>query len=374
MPQEKDNNSEVQDPLVTHDPEEMPTAAAIAAVNQHAAREVQKLCFLAPCFDDYECIPDLVAKIAALETGKQCIKPRIVIVNDSPWIQPSQVLLGQLANVHQVEISILDLVVNSGHQRAISVGMAWIDQQQLEYDALIILDSDGEDRPEDALALIHCLEHTGLDACVAVRCSRRENICFRSLYQCYKAIFIICCGKKLNFGNFMALTPYGVKNLLQLDDTPVHLGAALLKSRLPFARKKVARAKRFNGTSKMGGYEHLVVHAFRSLSVLGEQILARLLIFGAMACVAFLLLGLMAIALRFSGLFDFAVSPGWTTLVLLILLGSAVNCSILVFSLALTLVKSRSIRSPVPQDLMLMLVRSYHTFTPEIQEKTRQPG
>ena len=52
-----------------------------------------------------------------------------------------------------LEISILRLRANVGHQRAICAGLCHV-HESLPCDFVVVMDADGEDRPEDAIRLI----------------------------------------------------------------------------------------------------------------------------------------------------------------------------------------------------------------------------
>src|SRR6202022_1562500 len=56
--------------------------------------------------------------------------------------------------VNPESVEILRLICNLGHQRAIAVGLAEVAQRHA-YDAVIVMDCDGEDRPCDLVRLIN---------------------------------------------------------------------------------------------------------------------------------------------------------------------------------------------------------------------------
>ena len=64
------------------------------------------------------------------------------------------------------------------------------------------------------------------------------------------------------------------------------------------------------------------------------------------------LLTIGALILRFSTWFQFEVSPGWTTLVFLMVFGYLAITSMVIFSLALSLITARSAAALSPSQLM----------------------
>ena len=57
-----------------------------------------------------------------------------------------------------VPTTTLELKINIGHQRAIAVGLQFVFNEVTDYDAVVVMDSDGEDRPTDIITLLEKLE------------------------------------------------------------------------------------------------------------------------------------------------------------------------------------------------------------------------
>ena len=71
---------------------------------------------------------------------------------------------------------------------------------------LLIMDSDGEDKPEDITRLLEECKKNGNKIIFAKRKKRKESIIFRTLHFFYKKIFKMLIGKELDFGNFCCMT------------------------------------------------------------------------------------------------------------------------------------------------------------------------
>jgi polyisoprenyl-phosphate glycosyltransferase len=93
---------------------------------------------------------------------------------------------GPLATLQKVEI--VTLATNVGHQRAIAVGLA-IATQDEETDAIVIMDADGEDRPQDIPRLIEAARGRDEFVVVAQRHERTESRAFKILYGLYNLLF-----------------------------------------------------------------------------------------------------------------------------------------------------------------------------------------
>ena len=291
-------------------------------------------------------------EIARLSASTDGICAELVIVNDAPWNLIPKQKLSALAQQVKLPVTVLNLTSNLGHQRALAVGMAWLNAGPSHRDWIVILDSDGEDNPQDVPRMLEALKTSQTLACVAVRGERQEGLRFRLGYRLYQWLILCLSGQRLNYGNFMLLHPKALEVLANSPDTTSHIAASLLRSRLPLTRITSDRRYRYQGTSKMGGYANLVVHAFRAFSVIGDQIAVRLLAINISLIALSFLLTIGALILRFSTWFQFEVSPGWTTLVFLMVFGYLAITSMVIFSLALSLITARSAAALSPSQLM----------------------
>lgn len=81
------------------------------------------------------------------------------------------------------EISVLELTRNLRHQRAIALDLTYINFE-IECDAVIVLDADGEDNLKDVLKLIEkCSEINFTKIVFARRAKRSEGTIFRLFYS-----------------------------------------------------------------------------------------------------------------------------------------------------------------------------------------------
>lgn len=207
----------------------------------------------------------------------------------------------------QLPLAILHLHRNIGHQKAIAAGLAYA-QRHLTFDQIIIMDCDGEDRPEDIPALINAsLQRPGI--VVARRQKRQEGRRFRLFYAAYKFFFRLLTGQSIAFGNFMLLPAPEVKKIVHHSEIWNHLAGAIVKSRLPYTEVPTHRGRRYEGHPKMN-FNSLLLHGLGALGVFIEVIATRLLIFS----VVMILVSLVAIAvIVFIRLFTDKAIPGWAS-------------------------------------------------------------
>jgi polyisoprenyl-phosphate glycosyltransferase len=271
---------------------------------------MQSLRIVVPVFDDWESFGILVRELDRV-AGELQIRVDVSAINDGSTVLPArnQIDLDRLQHLHSLEI--VHLRTNLGHQRAIAVGICFAVQDE-NCDAILVMDSDGEDPP---LAVGQMIKAAGQEAdfCVVARRGKRnERLTFQISYLLYKVLFKLLTGRQINFGNFCFLSRSYAHRLVTISDLWNNLPAAILRSRLPIKAVSVDRAQRYSGKSKMN-LTSLVVHGFSGIAVYAETIFVRFLI---LALALFLLSALsIPFVLTLRIFFPQYATPGWATTV-----------------------------------------------------------
>jgi glycosyltransferase involved in cell wall biosynthesis len=252
-----------------------------------------------PVYEDVEASTQLFRNLAQQMGGEVFV----VAVDDGSVRHPLPCEALSTAGVSGV---VLTLKRNVGHQRAIAIGMAYVADLIESHQCLVVMDSDGEDLPESIPKLLSQLEDPDIDVVVAQRRSRVETFRFKAFYAVYKRLFSLLSGRAISFGNFMALRPNAVKRLAVMQETTIHVAAAVLASKLRISYCPLDRGPRYAGQSKMN-FVGLALHGFKGLMVFAEDVLVRVGI-TCSAIAAFSLVGIIAaIALKLIGF----STPGW---------------------------------------------------------------
>ena len=268
-----------------------------------------KLVVVIPVFNDWEAFAHLVRDIDAIGQYKSS-ELSIIAVDDGSTEPLPDDLAARLELRHVRSLFLVQLKCNMGHQRAIAIGLA--QAVQTEADAIIVMDADGEDRPQDIRLLIeqHVAKPGYLIA--AGRAQRSEGALFRISYSIYKRVFRLLTGQDISFGNFSLIPMHLAKRLVCVPSLWNHFAATLLRSRLPLSLVPSVRGRRYAGKSKLN-FVNLVVHGLSAISVFSDAMLTRLLLFFALATSAGMLAAIVAVALR---LFTDLATPGWASSVL----------------------------------------------------------
>ena len=103
-----------------------------------------KIKILIPVYNDWQSVSKLLDEINNLSISPE-FKISVIIVNDASN-HDRQNEDKNLENIHSIKI--LNIKINQGHARCIATGLKYIYEKE-EFDYVIPMDGDGEDRPEE---------------------------------------------------------------------------------------------------------------------------------------------------------------------------------------------------------------------------------
>ena len=286
------------------------TATTTTAASGNATD--QRFAIVMPIYEDREASTRLLKELFA-EYGN---RPYVVIVDDGSLHQPVQLQVLKDVGLSGV---VIRLKRNVGHQRAIAIGLNYVADHHPDMPCTVVMDSDGEDTPQSIRVLVALLSSPPsaptVDVVVAQRKSRVETLRFKAFYLVYKALFQLLTGRKISFGNFMAVGPIGLKRLAAMQELWMHVAGCVLSSKLRIQTLPIDRGPRYAGKSKMN-FVGLALHGFRALMVFAEDVLVRVGMMCALVAGLTVSASLLAIGLKLA---NFA-TPGWFSVALGILL------------------------------------------------------
>ena len=292
----------------------------------------QSLVVVMPVYEDRTSARQLLTELA-----KACPElPYIIAVEDGSVRDP---LRGNDIAQAGLGGEVLYLTRNMGHQRAIAVGLAYA-SLHLKPETVVVMDSDGEDRPEAVAQLIERLHQGDVDAVVARRRKRSESLKFRVFYAAYKLFFKALTGKTIAFGNFSALSPLALRRVASMQEAWVHYAASLMISRLRIGEVPTDRGKRYAGQPHMN-FVSLSLHGMRSIMVFAEDVLVRVGLSCTLLAAGSVLLLAVTVLLKLIGF----ATPGWFSTAMGILIIIIMQAGVLTF---VTLMVSGLVRSAPP--------------------------
>jgi hypothetical protein len=261
------------------------------------------LVVVAPVYDDAVAAARLLENLQRAFAGAN-VSLRVLLIDDGSPVP----LSGQLQLSPGAKAEVLRLRRNVGHQRAIALAAAYV-HDHLPCDAMIVMDADGEDRPEDAATLVtHCRASSWQRIVFAERSRRSESALFQVCYRLYQLLHWLLTGVRVRVGNFSVVPASRLGALVTLPALWNHYAAAVFQARLPRELVPIARGTRYSGGSKMN-FVSLVVHGLQAISVFVEVVAVRLLFL--VCLVSTVCAGLLGLALATPALAAIG-APAWT--------------------------------------------------------------
>jgi glycosyltransferase involved in cell wall biosynthesis len=266
----------------------------------------RSLLIVTPVFNDWDSFGQLLAEIDKIMPAWN-VSVDVIAVDDGSSQRPRiEAAVNSLQNIDGV--TVVSLAANMGHQRAIAVGLAHANRMAA-HDLCLVMDSDGEDRPEDIATMLNVSAKKPGAIVVAKRAQRSESWRFRAFYKVYKALFRLLTGKAIDFGNFCLIPGDQLGRIAHMAELWNHFAGALVRSRVPLESTDTTRGTRYAGQSTMN-FVSLVVHGLSAISVFSDLMFVRLLVGSLIVGALPVLISAVAIALRLTT--DLAI-PGWTT-------------------------------------------------------------
>ena len=224
---------------------------------------------LTPTFNDSRSLNKLLF-VLNKSIRKKNTKFRVIIVNDCS----SEKINLKTKSLHNIDnIKILNLKKNVGSQKAIYIGLKYI--EKYKYKSIIsILDSDGEDDPFKLKKLIDlAIKKKGI-IFAASRSRRRENILLRTLNKIRLLITFILTGKNMNFGNFSAFASVNLKNIFLNTNLWLAYSGGILKNCKKIKLISIEKKKRYYGISKVN-LKFLLDHSIKIICIFRKEIFIR---------------------------------------------------------------------------------------------------
>ncbi len=228
---------------------------------------------LIPIYNDWQSVFKLVDEINNLTISKD-FQISIIIVNDaSNHDRPKEEI--SLNNIQSIKI--LNIKKNQGHARCIATGLKYIFEKE-EFDYVIPMDGDGEDRPEEIEQFLHHVNKSDGKPIVGERVKRSENTVFKICYILHKLITLTFTGQSIKYGNFTCLTKKTVEKMVNEKATWNSFSGSLRKIEKNLLPIPSIRGNRYFGPSKMSFY-NLLKHSLSIISVFKNAVLIRSALF-----------------------------------------------------------------------------------------------
>ena len=232
-----------------------------------------KVKIVIPIYNDWQSVFKLFEEIDNLKINEN-FEISIIVVNDaSNHDRPNEEM--NFDNIQSIKV--LNMKKNQGHARCIATGLKYIFDKE-EFDYVIPMDGDGEDRPEEIKDFLNQIKNTNGITIVGERIKRSESLLFKVCYQMHKLITFTFTGKLIKFGNFTCLPKTVVEKMVNEKATWNSFSGSLSKIEKNFIKIPSVRGVRYFGPSKMS-FTSLIKHSLSIISVFKKTFLIRSAIF-----------------------------------------------------------------------------------------------
>jgi len=228
---------------------------------------------LIPVYNDWQSVFRLLENINS-EVLVLNSEFSVIIVNDASTEDRPE-LSANLNNLKSVQI--INMKKNRGHARCNATGLKHISEKE-DFDYIIPMDGDGEDRPEELSLLMEKTKEYPDIVVTADRVKRSEGVIFRFCYSAHKYLTLIFTGQNIKFGNYTCLPKSIVNEMINEPATWSSFSGSLAK--IAKDRKSIPseRGTRYFGPSKMS-FINLLKHSLSIIAVFKTTLLIRSVLF-----------------------------------------------------------------------------------------------
>ena len=230
---------------------------------------MKKFIILIPLFNDWKSVSKLLKEID-IQINNWKAEICVFIVNDASTEKRS----GLEFHFKKIKlVKILNMKKNTVHQRCIAAGLKYICKNE-DFDRVIVMDADGEDRPEELNDFFKKTEENPNMTITGNRFKRSEGIIFKILYEVHKLLTFIFTGKLIKFGNFSCLPRIHVEQLIQKPYLWNSYSSAVVKTINDRTFIASIRGSRYVLPSKMN-FTGLIFHSLSIISVFRNLVIFR---------------------------------------------------------------------------------------------------
>ena len=232
-----------------------------------------KIKILIPVFNDFQSASKLISDINSVISNLN-EEISIIIVNDAST-EKAEIDISNLDKISSIKI--INMKQNQGHARCIATGLKHIYEKE-EFDYVIPMDGDGEDRPEEISKFIEFLKYDDTKPIVGERIKRSEGLIFKISYNIHKLITFIFTGHSIKFGNYTCLPKSTVEKMINDKATWSSFSGSLTKLEKNRSTIPSIRGERYFGPSKMNFY-NLIKHSLSIIAVFKTNVIIRSILF-----------------------------------------------------------------------------------------------
>ena len=166
---------------------------------------------------------------------------------------------------------------NKGHARCYAAGLKFLTERE-DFDYVIPMDGDGEDRPQELNLLFKKSNENPLKTVTANRIKRSEGPLFKLLYECHKILTFVFTGKLVKFGNYSCLPKEVATKLVKEACIWSSFSGSVTKIISERVSVPSIRGERYFGPSQMNFF-NLLIHSLSIIATFRGSVIVRSVLF-----------------------------------------------------------------------------------------------
>ena len=234
---------------------------------------MKKYIILISIYNDWKSVSKVLQEIDLI-ISKWDADVSVLIVNDASTEEKKP---NKLSYKNLRSVRVMNMKRNQGHARCNATGLKFLNEKE-DFDYVILMDGDGEDRPEELTSLFKKSKENPLKVVTANRIKRAEGPFFKLLYECHKILTYVFTGKLIKFGNYTCLPKEAVAKLTKEACIWSSFSGSLTKIISDRVSVPSIRGKRYFDPSQMSFFK-LFVHSFSIIAVFKGSVIVRSVLF-----------------------------------------------------------------------------------------------
>ena len=234
---------------------------------------MKKIKILISVYNDWKSVFKLLENID-LQVAEWDAEVSILIINDASTENQTKT---ELSFKKIKSFGVINMKQNRGHARCNAAGLKYLIEKE-NFDYVILMDGDGEDRPEELTVLFNKSKENPTKTVTLNRIKRSEGLFFKLLYECHKILTYIFTGKLIKFGNYSCLPKEHAARLLKEACIWSSFSGSVTKIISDRVSVPSIRGQRYFGPSQMNLF-NLLIHSFSIIAVFRGVVIIRSVLF-----------------------------------------------------------------------------------------------
>tara|TARA_Y100000590_G_scaffold288092_1_gene324378 strand:+ start:1579 stop:2466 length:888 start_codon:yes stop_codon:yes gene_type:complete len=230
---------------------------------------MKKFVILIAIYNDWKSVFKLLENIDS-QISNWSAKVSVLMINDASTENIPKIEM-KFKNINTIRL--INMKKNRGHARCYAAGLKFLNEKE-DFDHVILMDGDGEDRPEELTSIFNKSMENPSKTITADRVKRSEGFFFRFLYQCHKILTYLFTGKLIKFGNYSCLTKESVEQLVKEPSIWSSFSGSVTKIISDRISTPSVRGMRYFGPSQMNFF-NLLIHSLSIIAVFRKTVIFR---------------------------------------------------------------------------------------------------